>query len=221
MGIAATQSHTFKLVGGALCLDFVNTVGNWHDPAQREYLTRYDDLVAWSQQVGTLTEVEARTLRHEASRRPLEAAQVLARAVALRTAIREAALAVAHDLPIDPATLAQLNQFVGELLCASHLVPTAAGLALGRDDDPAALDRVLWPVVRSALELFTSGELQRVRECPGEACGWVFVDASRGGRRRWCDMANCGNVAKDRRHRARQGTPSQGSAGGGLRAASA
>jgi predicted RNA-binding Zn ribbon-like protein len=221
MGVASAQSHTFKLVGGALCLDFVNTVANWRDPAQREHLTSYDDLVAWSQQVGTLTEVEARTLRHEASRRPLEATQVLARAVALREVIREAALAVAHDHAIDPGTLAQLNRFVGELLCASRLVPTEAGLALRRDDDPAALDRVLWPVVHSALELFTSGELQRVRECPGEACGWVFVDSSRGGRRRWCDMANCGNVTKVRRHRARQGTPSRGSAGGDRRGASA
>ena len=214
MTAGAHESPTFKQVGGALCLDLVNTVGNWNDSAhQRDYLASYDDLVVWSQQAGTLTELEAQTLRREAAQRPAEATEVLAQAAELRDTIREVALAVAHDHPIDPEALARLNRFVGELLGASRLVSTVEGLVLMRHDDSTALDRVLWPVVRSAIDLFTSGELRRVRECAGEACGWVFVDASRSGRRRWCDMADCGNVAKVRRYRARQSTSSHDSAG--------
>ena len=82
-------------------------------------------------------------------------------------------------------------------------------LVVARDDDPSALDRVLWPVVRSAIDLFISGALHRVRECADDACGWIFVDASRSGRRRWCDMVDCSNVAKVRRYGARQGDPSR------------
>ena len=42
--------------------------------------------------------------------------------------------------------------------------------------------------------------------CPGndpETCRWAFRDSSPTGRRRWCDMASCGNRAKAARHRAR------------------
>jgi predicted RNA-binding Zn ribbon-like protein len=62
-------------------------------------------------------------------------------------------------------------------------------------------DDVLAPVVWSAAELLTSGPLERVRECPGDdTCGWLFLDTSRNGSRRWCDMRTCGNRAKARRH---------------------
>ena len=44
----------------------------------------------------------------------------------------------------------------------------------------------------------------RVKACRGTDCGWVFVDASRNGSRRWCEMASCGNRAKTARFRARR-----------------
>jgi predicted RNA-binding Zn ribbon-like protein len=72
------------------------------------------------------------------------------------------------------------------------------------DNPPAALDRVLWPVVRSAADLLTSPELERVGQCRGEECGWLFLDISRSRRRQWCHMADCGNLAKVRRFRQRR-----------------
>ncbi|MBA2700601.1 MAG: CGNR zinc finger domain-containing protein, partial [Chloroflexi bacterium] len=49
----------------------------------------------------------------------------------------------------------------------------------------------------------TSGQPERIRICDNDRCRWVFYDTSRTGRRRWCDMATCGNRAKAARHRAR------------------
>ena len=66
--------------------------------------------------------------------------------------------------------------------------------------DEAALDRMLWPVVGSAADLLTSEDLDRVGECQGDGCGWLFIDMSRNHSRRWCDMGDCGNRAKARRH---------------------
>ncbi len=37
-------------------------------------------------------------------------------------------------------------------------------------------------------------------------CSWVFLDTSRGYRRRWCSSADCGNRARVRRHAARTST---------------
>ena len=47
----------------------------------------------------------------------------------------------------------------------------------------------------------------RVKACRGTDCGWVFLDTSRNGSRRWCDMATCGNRAKTTAFRARHRAP--------------
>jgi predicted RNA-binding Zn ribbon-like protein len=75
---------------------------------------------------------------------------------------------------------------------------TAYRLEWRRTGDPR---RVLWAVADSAVELLRHGPLDRVGECP--SCGWVFLDTSRNGRRRWCSMAMCGNAVKSARHYAK------------------
>ena len=52
----------------------------------------------------------------------------------------------------------------------------------------------------------TSEELDQVRECAGNTCGWLFVDMSRNHSRHWCDMRDCGNRAKVRRYYQRRKT---------------
>jgi predicted RNA-binding Zn ribbon-like protein len=55
-----------------------------------------------------------------------------------------------------------------------------------------------------ALSLFCSSRASRIGVCEGELCGWVFLDDSRGKRRRWCDMNDCGSRAKAKRFYAQQ-----------------
>jgi predicted RNA-binding Zn ribbon-like protein len=64
-----------------------------------------------------------------------------------------------------------------------------------------ALEEVLGAVARLAV----LGDLVRVKICPADDCAWAFYDTSRNGSRQWCSMAVCGNRAKARTHRARQG----------------
>ena len=47
-------------------------------------------------------------------------------------------------------------------------------------------------------------ERPRLRACGNRRCGWLFVDRSANGRRRWCDPKACGNRMKVRRFRARR-----------------
>ena len=64
---------------------------------------------------------------------------------------------------------------------------------------------MLWPVVQSAVDLMTSPELDRVGQCADDrGCGWLFVDTTKNRSRRWCDMRDCGNRAKARRHYAKK-----------------
>jgi predicted RNA-binding Zn ribbon-like protein len=46
-------------------------------------------------------------------------------------------------------------------------------------------------------------DFEKLKLCALPTCGWLFVDVSRNGRRRWCDMSVCGNLAKARRFQAR------------------
>ncbi|MGH9751659.1 MAG: CGNR zinc finger domain-containing protein, partial [Blastocatellia bacterium] len=71
-------------------------------------------------------------------------------------------------------------------------------------DTKNALDQMLWRIADSAAEMLTTDDLTRLRECPGEDCGWLFLDTSKNSRRQWCDMQTCGNLAKVRRFRRRQ-----------------
>lgn len=200
-----------KLVGGALCVDFVNTVGAWVDGAEgesgiaEERLPDYDSLLEWSRTVGALDEETVGSLHAEGLRRPGQAAAVSERARMLRRALYEVLRACAEDRAPDAARLDRLNDELGVLRRNERVEVDGRRLALRWVGASSDLDAPLWPVVRSALRLLTTPALlERVARCAGERCGWLFLDTSRGRRRRWCDMADCGNVAKVRAHRARK-----------------
>ncbi len=53
-------------------------------------------------------------------------------------------------------------------------------------------------VLHSAVALALAPGIRRVKACP--ACGWLFLDRTRNGSKRWCITALCGNRAKTRRH---------------------
>ena len=65
------------------------------------------------------------------------------------------------------------------------------------------IEAILGPVTLSALSLLRQGDLSRVKQCPGDNCGWLFFDTSKNRSRRWCEMQVCGNRAKQRRLRQR------------------
>jgi predicted RNA-binding Zn ribbon-like protein len=75
----------------------------------------------------------------------------------------------------------------------SKLEQLDTGIALGWEESDA-LDVMLWPITRSAVELLTSDELDRVKQCG--RCDWLFLDKSRNRSRRWCSMDACGNRIK-------------------------
>ena len=201
---------TFELVGGALCLDFANTVPTYlKSPDERtERLPDYAALLSWARQAEAVDTATLARLRRAAAREPARAARVVADAHELRAAVYDAFWAEAHDQRADAATLATLSRFY----TASHarqrlaVADDASGYRLEcvcPDDDADALDQLLWPIARSAVELLTSPRRERVRVCEAsaeETCTWLFVDESKNHSRRWCSMRDCGNRAKVRRH---------------------
>jgi predicted RNA-binding Zn ribbon-like protein len=191
MKLSKSPAATVKLIGGRLCLDFVNSVGG-RRPAlpskkgdEEAYLVRedklndYGDLLAWSQHTGLLTEGEAQKLFRESQQRQTEAKPVFARAIELREAIYRIFKALLNkSLPRQP-DLERLNQ---ELTMAYGRVRLATGeenFVWEWTDTKNSLDRMLWLIADSAAEFLTTGDLTRLRECGGEDCGWLFEDTSK------------------------------------------
>ena len=205
MNVAHTHGSpwVFELMGGRLSLDFTNTVSGKRLVAPIERLNAYPDLVSWGQQVGVLDAAQARRLLAEAERDPGAAARAYREAIAFREALFRAFRAVAEGAPPAAEDLDHLSRVLSRARARERLVCRGETCALAWPDDDASLDRVLWPVARSAVEVLTSEEASRVRLCEATAtdgCGWLFLDETRNRSRRWCSMKDCGNRAKARRH---------------------
>ena len=193
------ESSEFELSGGALCLDFANTISD-RPRCCEEKLGDYADLLRWSRQAGTLTSAQQRRLELLARDDPRAARHLFRRAVALRETIYRIFTRLAHTETPAAEDLRSLNSTLPEALCRLEIRRRKKGFDWRWGGSPEALDRPLWPVIRSAAELLTSRDASRVRECASETCSWLFIDRSRNHCRRWCDMTTCGNRAKARRH---------------------
>jgi predicted RNA-binding Zn ribbon-like protein len=193
----------FKLLGGAPCLDFVNTL-DWRgsrDPV--DWLAGYDDLVAWAARAGILDAAGAERLRARARRDPAAAAEAHSRALSLRESLHAIFASRIEARRAPPKALAALNAALADAPPRRALVARSGGFAWARGSESDGLDAPLHAAIWSAGELLASDRLNRLRRCADPVCGWLFLDESRSGRRRWCSMADCGNRAKARRHHAR------------------
>ena len=193
--------HDFVLMGGDLSLDFANT-----SAGAREMLDSYAGLAAWGLRAGLLENAWAEDLLNRASGRPFAAGAALERARDLRDVIRKLFSTVSQNDSLSPADVDALNSFASEALSRIRLVVSEGGETCEWQwlPEEGSFDTVIWPVAKSAADLLSSGLLRRVRVCAGEGCGRLFLDTSRNGSRRWCDMGACGNRAKVQQYRARR-----------------
>ena len=198
------QTQIFELTGGRLCLDFTNTVEDRPSDHPHELLNNYSDLVSWSRQAQVLTDQEAQQLLAGAERNPGEATSVLAQAIVVREAIYRIIKAAAEGALPEAEDLVSLSTAIAEAMAHARIGPTAGGFTWEWIETAVNLDRMLWPVVRSAEDLLISDELDAVRVCASNTCNWLFMDTSKNHSRRWCDMKSCGNRAKARRYYSRK-----------------
>ena len=198
----------WPLRGGVPCLDFANTEayrGTGHD---LDLLQSYDMLVAWSLAAGALQPSEAGPLLLAAAAAPAAAGKHLAQARELRAAVHVVLQSVAHQTEPPVATLATLNAFLVESQVHCQIVRSNGGFeARFRPEDDMALP--IWRLTDSAARLILSPDHERVRECPGHECGWLFLDTTRNHSRRWCDSGDCGNRSRVRAYARRKREASQ------------
>lgn len=194
------SAEELALIGGHPALDFANTAG-WHASEERtESLVGYGALLAWARHAELLSVPETETLTVEAERHPRKAAQALRHAIDVRELIYRIFTAITQGDGPAPGDLEQLRREHLAALAAARTEWRDAGLQR-RWDDAADLLRPLHPIVDSAVHLLEDPPLGRLRQCGNHPCGWLFVDRSRSGTRRWCSGGDCGNEVRVRRFR--------------------
>jgi predicted RNA-binding Zn ribbon-like protein len=180
-------------VGGHLAIDFVNTTEQRGHPDARDWLQTASDLQTWGERSGLLTR-STRTGGGEAE---------LERARRARELVHGLLLDRSEGRPLTSGQLARLQRLAAEAYAAGKLA---------RQDDgrvewywsATTLSTVRYVAVTGAVELLRTHPSPRLKQCPGDHCGWLFLDTTKRGNRRWCSMSECGQDAKDERRRARR-----------------
>lgn len=182
------RTQPVRLIGGRLCLDFLNTA-DWSSSGRvvHEKFADRQDVEIWCRAVNL------------GKRVALEDPAALDDLKAFRASLRRLFLAVVTGEKPKKRDLAGFNQVLEGDATGAPLVMRQGAPAFHKDVPIAQI------VALSALSVLTQPtEVERVKICPSNDCGWLFLDESKNRRRRWCSMETCGNRAKARRHYQRQ-----------------
>ncbi|MFJ4658745.1 CGNR zinc finger domain-containing protein [Nocardia sp. NPDC088792] len=184
MTTVSTFEDAHLWVSGNLALNFIGTVEGRRDYAENRLKTPAD-LGGWIVAAGLLDSTPDCTTGD------------LDRATELREVGYRMALALLGGESFTEADLALVNGI------ARGALPEVVLTAPGHVHRTGTIDSALAAIARSAVELFGGPDRTRIKECEREACTRLYIDTSRGGSRRWCDMGICGNRAKSAAFRAR------------------
>jgi predicted RNA-binding Zn ribbon-like protein len=175
----------FHFVAGDLALDFVNTVAD-RLSRPRERLVTGSQVDRWARRAGLLGARESLHLS------PRQVTQL--------QGIREDLYRLLQPISIGGAPSAEASSRFDRTrarVARQRYLVWRGGRFAWEWRGPG---RLIGPIVERAAELMVFVHEGRLRQCADAGCGWVFLDHSRAGRRRWCRMVDCGNRAKARRH---------------------
>jgi predicted RNA-binding Zn ribbon-like protein len=177
----------FRFVSGDRALNFVATFGDRHrDGVER--LREPADLDRWLIAAGLPLSTQATSRDLRDARRLRETINRLARVSLCR-----------HRA--DATDVAELNAWAQR----PQLVPQLDVEFRSSWASRRSVTAVLALIAREAVELLTGPERDLIRECAAApACSLLYLDRSRGTRRRWCEMDRCGSRAKMADYRQRQ-----------------
>jgi predicted RNA-binding Zn ribbon-like protein len=172
---------SFSFLSGSVALDLAGTL-KWRRHQAEELLKAPADLQAWLEEGQGLKieEVDDDDLR-------------------TTLALREAVYRLASDRVAGhrwhASSLGLLNDFAARPGVTFQLAQ--GGMSLRGD-----LEAALSDIARDATRVLADPDLV-MKECAQEACTRLYLDKSRGARRTWCGMSECGNRAKAAAYRAR------------------
>jgi predicted RNA-binding Zn ribbon-like protein len=190
-----TYGGTYKLVGGQLSLDLINTVSWPGTTREHDWFEPATNITQWAVEVGLIDDEARRSLEETQSQDPEGWSSGLTAVRTIRNSLRAAILPVARGESPDIQSIDRLNRF---------LVGSCARRRLDSETlewswpVPTTLVELMAPVVWNAAEVLSNIDPHRLGHCP--SCDWLFHDTTRNRSRRWCDMEDCGSRDKALRY---------------------
>jgi len=196
----------FQLVAGNVALDLTNTLDWRYDPERVvELLPNYGRFLAFCRQAGVVTAQEARHLLNQTSESL--AKRALAQVLELRETLYALFLCAVRGEGPSTQMMKKFNIFLKEASSVNLLSWDEGSFHRVRSKHATRPMEPLWRILEDGVGLLSSADVDKVRECGEETCKWLFLDTSRNGARRWCDMRICGNRAKAKRYYSRMRNP--------------
>lgn len=189
----------FEYIAGNPVLDFHNTVAWPPKGKSNDRLRRPADLVRWGTESGIVTSDEARKLRSYCIRNGSRSRAELAETLRLRELVHDLFSDFVEGRAPAEAAIGKLNQHLKRLRSRQRIEWRNGELRWSPVAGKGTIT-IMDRVALRAAELITSEDLQRLRTCANPECGWLFLDTTRNGIRKWCSMAECGGRAKSKRY---------------------
>ncbi|MFG1813345.1 CGNR zinc finger domain-containing protein [Kribbella sp. NPDC049174] len=215
--MAEDRKEELRIVGGHPALDLVNTVAPRlpGETGGRDYLPDPAELLAWSRRIEIVDPADAEAVAAVWGSAPDLAEKALRATVEIREATYVVLAQRASGVGPKPADFEQQQGPAFERLMLRWAAASARSMLVSTDSGPGVADlqvgtspALMIPdrLVATAVELLRTVELRQLRACPVDdgGCGFLFLDRSRNGSRRWCSMDDCGTRAKIRKLSARR-----------------
>lgn len=183
-----------------LCLDYANTLSWRGNAAPTERLRGITDLLGWIEGTAGVPPRALHQIKTWAREHPAKAVTLFNGAIETRETIYSVFSTLADGVAVRDQDFTALRRAIADAPARQALVRSEGQYGWCIDDLGPSVTHVLAPVLWSAGDVMLNLARRRVRRCANEKCLWLFLDESKSGTRRWCDMASCGNRAKAHRH---------------------
>jgi predicted RNA-binding Zn ribbon-like protein len=206
MSIGQLKINAIRLVGGSAVLDYLNTCDGRRPGTGLlevvDKLGNLEDIVHWFRHADLIDDLEHQHFVAVVRRSSWHTVTAFEQLIDFREALYRLLLPMALDHSADQVSLDALNQALADTADQRLLVLTPAGVIwrwrVG-DDLGSMTAGFIGRLAVQASELLTSGDLSRLKACATPDCDWLFLDTSKNGRRRWCQMNVCGAREKVKR----------------------
>ena len=191
--------ETLELDGGALCLDFVNTVRSRFETPFHEFLEKPSDWLLWINRIGLIDSQKQALLNKYIEENSLKAEKELKRIFYVRELLYRLFRELARNKVPAEKDITLYNKVLSHSLRHLKIVfDKKIKISDNWHVNSLNLSCYLHPLIKSAYDLLISGNIERLKEC--RHCGWIYLDKSKNNSRVWCNMKTCGNTEKTKKY---------------------
>lgn len=196
--------NSLNIDSTVLCCNFVNTQSSWTSADRYDYFQTYENFIEWCLKVNILSQERVQALRALSIQQPEDAKASLTRIKEIRYILHGLISAVAKN------SKAALLHFLPsfnlllrvEAVSRQRLIYKERKFVIDPINIDGDLTAPVWLAVESLANLLVENDLHRIKECP--KCGWVFLDETKNGKRKWCNPKYCGTSDKMKRYNDRK-----------------